>query len=48
MNKISTTIYITTEKIEIKNNKIFTISGEFYFQGKKYKIENGEIVKKEE
>ena len=45
MNKIQTSIYITANDVNIENNKIIVINGEFYFQGKKYKIINGEITK---
>lgn len=44
MNKIQTTIYINTTKVDIKDNKIIAVEGEFYFQGKKYEIKNSEIV----
>lgn len=51
MNKLQQVIYITATKVDIKDNKIIAINGEFYFQGKKYLIDNGCIVnepKKEE
>ncbi len=44
MNKLQQTIYITATKVDIKDNKIIAIDGEFYFQGKKYEIKNKEIV----
>lgn len=44
MTKLQQTIYITATKVDIENNKIIAIEGEFYFQGKKYEIKNKEIV----
>ena len=45
MNKIQQSIYITATDVDIKDNKIIVINGEFYFQGKKYLIKNKEIEK---
>lgn len=44
MNKIQTSLFITATKVDIKDNKIVTVEGEFYFQGKKYEIHNSEIT----
>lgn len=45
MEKIQKILFVTPSQLEIKDNKIFVVKGEFYFQGKKYLIENGEICK---
>lgn len=44
MNKLQTTVYITATKVDIENNKIIAVEGEFYFQGKRYKIKDKQIV----
>lgn len=48
MNKIQQSIYITATDVDIKDNKIIVINGEFYFQGKKYLIKEKEITKENE
>lgn len=45
MEKIQKTLFVTPNQIQMKDNKIFIVKGEFYFQGKKYFIDNGEIIK---
>ncbi len=47
MTKLQQTIYITATDVKVENNKLKVENGEFYFQGKKYKIANGEITKDE-
>lgn len=47
MTKLQQTIYITATDIKVENNKLQVENGEFYFQGKKYKITNSEIIKDE-
>ena len=47
MTKLQQTIFITAKDIKLENTKIIVENGEFYFQGKKYKIANGEITKEE-
>lgn len=44
MNKIQSTLWINATKVDIKDNKIVAVEGEFYFQGKKYEIKNSEIT----
>lgn len=43
MNKITMNLYITADDVKIENQKIIPTKGYFYFNGKKYEIENGEI-----
>ena len=43
MNKIQTSIYITANDVNVENNKIIVINGEFYFQGTKYLIRDKKI-----
>lgn len=43
MNKIQITIWATAEEIEMVDNKITVKKGSFYYNNKKYMIENGEI-----
>lgn len=43
MNKIQTSIYINATSVDVENNKIMVLHGDFYFQGQKYTIENGKI-----
>lgn len=45
MNKLQITIWATTEEPEIKDGKLTVKKGSFYWNGKKYLIENGEIKK---
>lgn len=47
MNQIIEKIFITTTKIKIEDNgKITCVNGNFYWNGKNYKIEDG-IIKGE-
>lgn len=48
MNKQIITIYVTPKAIDLKDNKISIVEGEFYFQGKKYEIKNSEITNNNE
>ena len=43
MNKIQVNIYISAEECGIENGKICVKKGSFYFNNKKYEIENGDI-----
>lgn len=43
MTKISQTIFITADDIDVVDGKITVKKGTFYFNSKKYTIENGEI-----
>lgn len=43
MTKISQTIFITADDINVIDGKITVKKGSFYFNGKKYNIENGDI-----
>lgn len=43
MNKTPITIWVTIEEPEIKDNKIVVKKGTFYYNNKKYFIENGDI-----
>lgn len=43
MNKLQITIWANAKQIEMVDNKITVKDGDFYFNGKKYYIENGEI-----
>ena len=43
MNKTPITIWVTIEEPEIKDNKIVVKKGTFYYNNKKYTIENGDI-----
>lgn len=43
MNKIQVTLWVNAEKIDVQDNKIMCVKGNFYYNNKKYTIENGEI-----
>jgi hypothetical protein len=43
MSKIQITIWATAEEIAMVDNKITVKTGSFYYNNKKYMIENGEI-----
>lgn len=43
MTKLQQNIYITATDVECVDGKLIVKSGEFYFQGNKYTIENKEI-----
>ena len=44
MNKTPITIWVNIEEPAIENGKIVVKKGNFYHNGKKYKLENGNIV----
>lgn len=44
MNKIQITIWATAEEIAMIDNKITVKKGNFYYNNKKYIIENGNII----
>lgn len=43
MNKTPITLWVTIKEPAIENGKIIVKKGEFYYNGKKYVIDNGEI-----
>ena len=44
MNKTPITIWVNIEEPAIENGKIVVKKGNFYYNGKKYNLENGNIV----
>lgn len=45
MNKTPITIWVNIEEPAIENGKIVVKKGNFYYNGKKYILENGEIYR---
>lgn len=45
MNKTPITIWVNIEEPAIENGKIVVKRGNFYYNGKKYILENGEIYR---